>query len=184
MIDNFIKKCYYFFKVEGLNMKKLTYLVLLLSVFMFFGCEEAKEEKVEDKKEEQKVEIKGDYSLNEAFSFMGFQVTVKEPKGIVTIEKEMSANNGSKVIRVPVTVKNNNKEKAHISMFYYKFYNAKNNTLSSKGSYFNDSLDYGGDLEPGEKYDKYFYIPYEGSGKYIIEFNNFSVKKNIVIDVK
>lgn len=166
-------------------MKKLTYLVLLLSVFMFFGCEAKKEEKEDNTNTEQKEEdIKGDYNLNEAFSFMGFQITIKDPKGIITIDKEMSADNGKKVIKVPVVVKNNNKDKDHLSMFYYKFYNAKNETLSSKGSYFNDSVDYAGDINPGEKYEKYFYIPYEGSGKYIVEFNNFSVKKKIVISVK
>lgn len=164
-------------------MKKLTYLVLLLSIFVFFGCEAKKEEKKEDTEQKQE-EIKGDYNLNEAFSFMGFQITIKDPKGTVTINKDMSADDGKKVIKVPVVVKNNNKEKDHLSMFYYKFYNAKNETLSSKGSYFNDSVDYAGDIEPGEKYEKYFYIPYEGSGKYIVEFNNFSVKKKIVIDVK
>ena len=165
-------------------MKKIKYLVLLLAVFMLLGCTAKEEPKEDNKPTEQTEEIKGDYKVGEAFSFMGFKITISEPKEILTIEKEMSADNGKKVIKVPVTVKNENKEKDHLSMFYYKFYDSKNNALSSKASYFEDSVDYAKDLEPGDKYDKYFYIPYEGSGNYIIEFNNFSTKKKIVISAK
>ena len=161
-------------------MKKLRYILLIfICLFAFSGCT-GKEEKEEKK---DNTDIKADYELNKTFKFMTFEVTVKDKISIVTIKKDLSADNNKKVIKLPVTVKNIGSDKNHLSMFYYKFYNSSLTELSSKGSNFDDSLDYATDLKPGESYEKNFYIPYEGKGKYVIEFNNFSNKYNLVINV-
>jgi hypothetical protein len=147
-------------------------------LFVFVGCENSPEP--EPKTEYQN--ITGDYQLGQEFSFMSFKVTVGKDYEVATINKELSKDHNKKVIKVPVTVTNTSNEKDHLSMFYYKFY-YKDIELESKGSYFDDSLDYAKDLEPNGKYTKYFYIPYDENGQYIIEFNNLSSKYKIVINI-
>lgn len=160
-------------------MKKFKYiLVIFLCLFVVCGCTVKKED---DKKA---TEIVADYELDKSFDFMGFEVIVKSNVQILTIRRELSADNNRRVVRVPVTVRNKGNKNNHISMFYYKFFNTNGIELASKGSYYNDSLDYAKDLAPGEKYDKFFYITYEGAGKYIIEFNNFSNKYKVIVNVE
>ena len=160
-------------------MKKFRYiLILFICLFIVCGCTEKKEN--DDSKT---TEIVADYELDKSFNFMDFEVTVKSNVSILTIKRELSADNNRKVVRVPVTVRNTGNKKNHISMFYYKFFDTNEMELSSKGSYYNDSLDYAKDLNPGDKYDKFFYISYYGPGKYIIEFNNFSKKFKVIVNV-
>ena len=162
-------------------MKRFKYILLIfICIFAFCGCTN---EKKEDK-DKNTTEIVADFELDKSFSFMDFEVTVKSNVSILTIKRELSADNNRKVVRVPVTVRNTGSKNNHISMFYYKFYNSNEMELGSKGAYYNDSLDYAKDLAPGEKYDKFFYISYEGPGKYIIEFNNFSKKFKVIVNVQ
>lgn len=163
-------------------MKKLKLLMIVFLGLLLVGCGETTEKP--EKEQQQTVDIKADYKLGETFKFMSFDVTVNQYESIETIDKSMSSDNGKKVLKVPVTVKNTGTSNDHLSMFYYKLYDSNNKELSSKGSYYDDSLDYAKDLKPGDKYTKYLYIPYDGPGKYIIEFNNFSSKLKLIVEVK
>ena len=159
-------------------MKRIGYILLIIiCLFVFVGCENKTPIDDDDNN------IVADYELDKPFQFMNFEITIKSSVKILTIKKELSADNNKQVIQVPVSVRNTGNDNNHISMFYYKFYNYSGIQLSSKGSYYNDSLDYAKDLAPGEKYDKFFYIPYDGDGKYIIEFNNFSKKYKVILKV-
>ncbi len=159
-------------------MKKIKYIVLVLLLFVCLGCGNT-----EEAKSEISTDASSDYSLDEAFSFRNFEVTVGSDISVVTINKELSADNNKKVLRVPITVKNTGTSKDHISMFFYKLFDESKTELLSKGSNFDDSLDYAGDLNPGDSYTKYFYIPYESNGKYYIEFNDLAKKNNLIINV-
>jgi len=165
-------------------MKRIKILLIVFLGLLLVGCGEANVEKEEEQIANPVNEVKADYNLGETFRFMSFDVTVNNYESIETIDKSMSSDNGKKVIKVPVEVKNTGDSNDHLSMFYYKLYDASNKEVNSKGSYYDDSLDYAKDLKPGEKYTKYLYIPYDGPGKYVIEFNNFSSKLKLVIEVK
>ncbi len=162
-------------------MRLLKYIVLLFSVLILVGCEPVKIEKIDKKKTEK--EIKSDYDLGQAFNFINFEIKVNNIDSFLTIDKELSSDHGLDIIKVPVEIKNLSDEDSHLSMFYYKIYGSKNKEVSSKGSYYNDSLDYSPDLKPGESYTRYLYIPYDGDGNYVLEFNNFSSKIKIVLKV-
>jgi hypothetical protein len=171
--------------IRGKNMKKMKYLLLIFAIFLLVGCDDNNKDKDKDKENipDQTENAKGDYELNQEFSFMSFQITIKDVEDIVTINKELSSDDGKKVIKVPIKVKNVGSSNDHLSMFYYKLYDTKGNELSSKGSHFDDSIDFAKDLKPKEEYTKYLYIPYEGKGNYQIVFNNFSNKYKIYIKV-
>jgi hypothetical protein len=161
-------------------MNKIRYLILILILFIFVGC--TKEEPVEEPSVLPS-NVTASYYADKTFSFRDFEVTVSSNVKIVTINKELSQDNNKKVVQVPVTVKNVGNSSDHISMFYYKFYNNSMTEISTKGSNFDDSLDYAGDLAPGQTYTKYFYFPYDGNGKYYIEFNTFSKKNYLILDI-
>lgn len=159
-------------------MKKIKYIIAILLIVFVTGCTQViKEEKKETKK------ITGDYNIGETFSFMNFDITIGNITGFLKIDKELSNDHGKEIFKVPISVTNKNKEAEHFSMFYYKMYNPEGKEILSKGSYYDDALDYAPDLEPNDSYDKYLYIPYEGDGSYLLEFNNFSNKVKIVLDI-
>ena len=160
-------------------MKKFKYLLLLFSIFLLVGCTDKKEENITGQED-----VNGDYEIGETFNFMSFEVKIDKIAGYEKVDKELSADNGIEVIKIPITVKNNGSSKDHLSMFYYKMYGPDNKEILSKGQHFKEALDYAEDLEPGKSYTKYLYIPYSGNGNYILEFNNFTDKIKIVLNVK
>ena len=166
-------------------MKKFRILLLFLSIFLLVGCEEVTEEKEEvfDNTYEETINDVGDYELGESFKFMDFEISIGEVDTFIKIDNDLSSDDGKTVAKVPIKVKNTGINKDHLSMFYYKLYGPGKKEILSKGSYYNDSIDYSPDLKPGESYTRYFYIPYDGDGNYILEFNNFSNKIKIVLEV-
>ena len=156
-------------------MKKIIYLLLSLSLIFLIGCDNNNNKKVESQK--------GDFDIGETFQFMNFDITIDNVESFTIIDKELSNDHGKEVAKVPIKVKNNSSEADHLSMFYYKMYNPNGDEIISKGSYYDDSIDYAPNLEPGESYVKYLYIPYEGNGDYILEFNSFSKKMKLVLNI-
>jgi len=162
-------------------MNKIKYLFIVLCLFLLVGCNN-KEEKEKIEKKDKDEEITGDYNIDEEFDFMDFKIKVSDIVSFETIDKELSSDHNISVMKIPISIKNIGEGKNHLSMFYYKLYNPKEEEVLSKGQYFEDSLDYSEDLNPNEEYIKYIYIPYSVDGKYIIEFNNFSKKIKILIN--
>ncbi len=55
--------------------------------------------------------------------------------------------------------------------------------LESAAPYFDDVIDYTGDLRSGASYTKYFYILYDGNGTYSIEFDNWSTELTVEFQI-
>ena len=68
-------------------------------------------------------------------------------------------------------------------MFFYKLFGAQGTETSDVSIYFDDAIDYAGDLKPGASYKKYFYIVYDTDGKYSIDFDNYTEKKYVEFNI-
>ena len=147
-------------------MKKIT-IILLLFLVIITGCEKGKE-----KEQEKEKKIPTDYAQNEALSFMNYELTFGDEE---VIDKE--------IIKVPVSVKNIGEEEAHLSRFYYKFYDSSRTELNSAGSSYNDSLDYAENLKPGESYTKYIYFYKSSKTFYYIELNDTYNRYKVSIEL-
>lgn len=151
-------------------MKKIL-LLIIASILLLTGCN--------DKKENVKIEkkVESDYSLNEVFNIMNFQITVNSDIDLI------NDNDGNEIIKIPVEVKNLNDESGKLSMFYYKFYNSYGEEIESKGSNYSDSLDYASSLNHNESYVKYLYYPKGDNKYYYIEFNDTFSKYKVGIEL-
>lgn len=68
-------------------------------------------------------------------------------------------------------------------MFYYDLFGSKGTKLDGVSSYFDNNIDYDGDLKPNASYKTYFYILYDGDGKYSIDFDNYSQEVSLKFDI-
>jgi hypothetical protein len=85
---------------------------------------------------------------------------------------------------MPITIKNLKNKTHKLNMFDFKLFGSKGTQLDFVSAYFDDSIDFAGDLRPGASYTKYFYFSYDGDGKYTIEFDDFIDEFDIEFDVK
>lgn len=126
---------------------------------------------------------KNNYTLGETFEFDGFEITLDKSYSFVTLDNEFSELNGSTVIKLGATIKNNSGKTDHINQFFLTEFGSKGTELDSVDYYFDESVDDAGDLRDGASYYKYFYILYDGNGKYGIDFDNYSKKITVEFDV-
>ena len=68
-------------------------------------------------------------------------------------------------------------------MFMYTIYNSSGTEAEDVDSYFDDAVDFAGDLRSGASYTKYLYFLYDGDGTYAIEFDNYSEKITVEFDI-
>lgn len=122
-------------------------------------------------------------TLGDTITFDGLEMTFDTTYTFTKVDNNYSDHNGKSVIRLGVTVKNVSSEKNRLNMFYYDFFGANGTTLDSVAAYFDDTVNYAGDLKPGASYKKYFYILYDGDGKYSIDFDNHDETVSVEFDV-
>lgn len=127
---------------------------------------------------------KKSYGFDEKFTFDDLEITIGKDYSFTKIKNQFSDDNGKDVVKLPVTVKNLKDETHGLNMFYYTVYGSKGTKADSKAAYFDESLDFGGDLRSGASYTKYMYFLYDGDGEYAIEFSNFSSKVTAEFDIK
>lgn len=151
-------------------MKKRYFLILFILVLLLAAC---------GKKEE----ILNENEILEKFTFDNLEIAIGSNITFTTYDNDFDKDSGKDIVKVPINVKNTKDEKNHLSMFYFKIRNSKNVILPSKATYFKDSIDYAEDLNKDESYTKYIYFLYDGNGKYTIEFNNGSEKKEIYLNI-
>ena len=151
-------------------MKKIL-LLIFVSILLLTGCNKNEKEIKEEKK------IESDYNLNEVFTIMDFEIKVLDNIKIIN-DRE-----GKEIVKIPVEVKNLSEDSSKLSMFYYKFFNSYDEEIESKGSDYNDSLDYASSLNHNESYVKYLYYPKGDNKYYYIEFNDTFKKYKVGIEI-
>lgn len=127
---------------------------------------------------------KKSYEFNETFEFDNLKITIGSDYSFVTVDNKYSEYNGKKVVKLPITVENLKDETHGLNMFYYKVYGANGTEAKGLGSYFDENIDFAGDLRSGAKYTKYMYFLYDTNGTYSIEFDNWSKKVVVEFDIK
>lgn len=125
----------------------------------------------------------GAYKLGDTFVFDGLEITLDTTYSFTKVNNRYSDKNGSSVIKLGANVKNVSSEKKHLNMFYYDFFGSKGIELDGVSSYFDNAIDNAGDLKPGASYKAYFYILYDGDGKYSIDFDNYSEELSVEFDI-
>ena len=121
--------------------------------------------------------------LGDTFIFDGLILTFDSDYSFTTIENRYSDYNGNPVIKLGVNVKNASSQKNSLNMFFYNLFGSKGIELDSITAYFDDSIDFAGDLKPGASYKSYFYILYDGDGKYSIDFDNYSQEISVEFNI-
>ncbi len=123
------------------------------------------------------------YGLGDTFVFDGLELTLDTEYSFVTVKNRYSEQNGKPVIKLGVNVKNVSSEKNHLNMFYYDLFGSQGTELDGVSSYFDNAIDDAGDLKPEASYKAYFYILYDGDGKYSIDFDNYSQELSVEFSV-
>lgn len=123
------------------------------------------------------------YNLGDTFVFDGLELTLDKTYSFAKIENRFSEYNGKSVVKLGVNVKNVSSEKNSLNMFYYDLFGSQGTELDGISAYFDNTVDYAGDLKPNASYKAYFYILYDGDGKYSIDFDNYSQKLSVEFDV-
>ena len=65
----------------------------------------------------------GKLTLGDTITCDGFDVTFNQPISWTKIDKEYNDLNGRDVVKIPITIKNNNDETGSLSSFYYECFN-------------------------------------------------------------
>ena len=121
----------------------------------------------------------GVHTPGETFTFDGLEITLDSDYSFTKVENRYSENNGKDVVRVGATVKNVSAEKNKLSIFDIELFGSKGSKLSDISSYFDDAIDYAGELKPDGEYHSYFYLLYDGDGIYSIDFENYSESESV-----
>lgn len=174
-------------------MKKILFIVVCC--LCLCGCEDSNKTNINNTFKEnnnsdttqQEKETKTNNSkpaLDKAFNFDDLEITIGSSYSFVAIDNHYSEHHNSSVVKLPVTIKNLKDETHSLNMFYFNLFGSKGTELDNIASYFDDSIDYAGDLRTGASYTKYFYLLYDGDGTYSIEFDDLTNKITIDIDIK
>lgn len=134
-------------------------------------------------KNNSSTEKNNNYNLGDTFTFDDLELTFDTTYSFATINNQFSDYNEASAIKLGVTVKNLSSENKSLNMFFYKFFGSQGTELDGVASYFDDSVDFAGELKPNASYKKYFYILYDGDGQYSIDFDNFSQESSVEFDV-
>lgn len=168
------------------NFKKvLSIFAIVAFATLMCGCVSDEIDK-ELKKIDDAIETEKDkkYSLGETFTFDDLEITLGDKITFTKVKNQFSEHNKKSVVKVPITVKNVKDETHSLNMFYYKRYGSQGVELDDVSAYFDDSVDYAGDLRTGASYTKYLYLLYDGDGTYAIEFDNWTTKITVEFEVK
>ncbi|MBR1884475.1 MAG: hypothetical protein IJ809_06080 [Clostridia bacterium] len=123
------------------------------------------------------------YGFNEKFIFDKLEITIGNNYEFTILDNQFSEYNNSQVVKLPITVKNISNDTHGLNMFYYKIYGSRGTEVNNFSSYFDECIEYAGDLRSGAEYTKYLYFLYDGNGKYVIEFKNYSQKLEVEFEI-
>lgn len=129
---------------------------------------------------EHKTNSENIFMLGDTFEFDNLEITLGKDITYTTVTNQFSEYNGMDVIQIPITVKNLKNDTHGLNMFYYKAYGSQGSQLKTVSSFFDDGIDFAGDLRTGASYTKNMYFLYDGNGKYTIEFKK--ITKKIIVE--
>lgn len=127
---------------------------------------------------------KNTYTFNETFEFDDLNITIGSDYTFTTVSNKYSDYYNKAVIKLPITIKNISNETHGLNMFYYDIYGSQGTEVKDVNSYFDENVDYAGDLRSGAEYTKYLYIVYDGDGLYTIEFDKWDNKITVEFSIK
>ena len=127
------------------------------------------------------------YNSGKTIIFENYEITLGNNYSIVEDTKTNSKHYGDKVIKLPATIKNLESTRRHLNMFHHYYYGPNGEKLDKLTSDFtstDEAIDYVY-LDPNESKTQYFYILYNGNGKYRIEFSAYGeTTKEIEFTIK
>lgn len=126
---------------------------------------------------------KTDYVLDEAFVFDDLELTLGSNYSFVKMTNSFSDYYDKDIFRMPITVKNLDKDTNSLNYFYYDVYGPEGTKIKLFTFDFDDNVGNGGDLLTGASYTKYLYFEYAGNGNYQFIFDNYSKKINVKFSV-
>lgn len=124
------------------------------------------------------------YGFDETFFFDNLEITIGSNYSFTVVQNQFSDYNNHEVLKLPVTVKNISSDTHGLNMFYYKCYGSNGTELKGLGAYFDEDINYAGDLRSGASYTKYMYFAYDGGGLYALEFDNYATKVTVEFQIK
>lgn len=127
---------------------------------------------------------KDHYSFNETFEFDDLEITIGNQYSFTTVSNQYSEHNQKSVVKLPITVKNISNDTHGLNMFYYNVYGSNGTETDTVSSYFDDNIDFAGDLRSGASYTKYLHFLYDGNGTYTIEFKNWTEKITVEFQIQ
>ena len=124
--------------------------------------------------------------VGETFVFDDLEICISETYEFTTVDNQFSEYHNKPVVKIPVTVKNLSNESHNLNFLYVNAFGSSGTQIDIFTMYFDDSVIVSaGSLRPGASYTKYFYIPYDGDGKYTFEFKElFSSPIDVDINIK
>ena len=116
------------------------------------------------------------FGLGEKFTFDKLDLTFKSDIVYSVVDSMFSDNDGKTAFGIPVTMTNHKDEPHSLNMFYYDCYSPKGSKIDNASAYFDNSMDWGGNILPGATATRYLYFYYDGAGEYTVALDNFSQK--------
>lgn len=123
------------------------------------------------------------YGLGETFKFDGLEITLDTTYTFVKVENKYSEYSEKPVIKLGANIKNISSKENKLNMLFYTLYGPQGTKTKSVAGYFDVNVDYSENIAPGATNKTYFYILYDGDGKYSINFNNFEQELTVEFNV-
>lgn len=123
------------------------------------------------------------YGYNETFVFDDLEITIGDNYTFDVVKNRYSDYNNQTAVKLPITVKNISNDTHGLNMFYYDIYGTNGVEVENFSAYFDNNIEYAGDLRSGASYTKYLYFQYDGDGTYAIEFDNYSTEVDVEINI-
>jgi hypothetical protein len=112
--------------------------------------------------------------LGEAFEFDDLEITFGTQLSWDDVENRFSEYDGATVFRLPITITNRSDETHGLNMFSYTQFGPNGAQLEPISSFFDNDVDWSGDMLSGDTQEAYMHFLFDGNGDYKIEFNNSS----------
>lgn len=122
-------------------------------------------------------------ALGDTFIFDDLEITFGTEINWTTLSNQFSDFNGRDVFYIPVTVTNISDGTHGLNTFWGTVFGIDGTRLENISFYFNDDIALAGNMRSGATQTAYWHFLYEGSGDYVIEFDDFSQQVELVITI-